>query len=351
MKRNIVLITLALMVLALCSTASFAQMTGTIKGKVTDQTGKPMVGATVIYQSVDSGRKYTLKTDKGGSYFSMGVQAGTYNIQLLQDNQMIYHVDNVPVKIANENNFDLNLAKEAAAQGQRPLSEEDKKKAEAIKQANEKIKGLNAKLAQAEEASKAGNCEQAATLLQEVAAVDQTHDIIFGRLGEYLMCAKKYPEAVESYKKAVALSPTRGEYHNNLGQAYLKAGQVDAAIAEYNTAAQNDPTNAGTYFFNLGAVLTNTGKVDQAIEAFDKALAADPNKADAYYWKGVNMLGKATVDKSGKMIAPPGTAEALNKYLELQPQGANAEGAKGLLASIGAPVQTSFGERKAQKKK
>jgi hypothetical protein len=47
------------------------------------------------------------------------------------------------------------------------------------------------------------------------------------------------------------------------------------------------------------------------------------------------------------MEAPPGTAEAFNKYLELQPSGQFAEPAKQMLASIGAAVETSFGKTKA----
>jgi hypothetical protein len=46
------------------------------------------------------------------------------------------------------------------------------------------------------------------------------------------------------------------------------------------------------------------------------------------------------------MIAPPGTAEAFNKYLELQPNGPHADEAKAMLASIGAPVETTFGTKK-----
>jgi hypothetical protein len=46
------------------------------------------------------------------------------------------------------------------------------------------------------------------------------------------------------------------------------------------------------------------------------------------------------------MTAPPGTAEAFNKYLELQPQGTYADAAKQMLASIGATVETSFGKGK-----
>jgi len=79
-------------------------------------------------------------------------------------------------------------------------------------------------------------------------------------------------------------------------------------------------------------------------------IAADPTKADAYYWKGVNMIGKATL-KGDKMVAPDGTADAFNKYLELAPTGTYAEPAKQMLASIGATVETQFGKKKAGAKK
>jgi len=84
---------------------------------------------------------------------------------------------------------------------------------------------------------------------------------------------------------------------------------------------------------------------NKANAAFDKAIAADPNRAEAYYWKGVNLLSKATL-KDNKMIAPPGTAENLNKYLALAPNGSHAESAKELLTSIGAKIETSFQKKK-----
>ena len=113
-------------------------------------------------------------------------------------------------------------------------------------------------------------------------------------------------------------------------------------MAECDKAAQLDPATAGQCYYNQGAILTNQGKVDEANAAFDKAIAADPTRADAYYQKGINLLGKATLGKDGKMVPAPGTAEALNKYLQLAPDGKNAQAAKDLLASIGAPVQTSL---------
>jgi hypothetical protein len=46
------------------------------------------------------------------------------------------------------------------------------------------------------------------------------------------------------------------------------------------------------------------------------------------------------------MVAAPGTAEAFQKYLELQPSGGHSEEAKAMLASIGAPIETSYGTKK-----
>ena len=51
------------------------------------------------------------------------------------------------------------------------------------------------------------------------------------------------------------------------------------------------------------------------------------------------------------MVAPPGTAETFQKYLELQPTGPYADVAKQMLASIGAPVETGYGKKKAPPKK
>ena len=54
------------------------------------------------------------------------------------------------------------------------------------------------------------------------------------------------------------------------------------------------------------------------------------------------LIGRATVGADQKMVAPPGTADAFQKYLSLKPDGANAEPAKAMLESMGSTVQTTF---------
>jgi tetratricopeptide (TPR) repeat protein len=242
------------------------------------------------------------------------------------------------------------------------MTPEQKAQQEKIQKENATIKTLNEKLAAASAAEQAGNYDQAIATLKEATTIDPNRDLLWFKLGDtYRNAAPKqtdpaqktqmYNDAIAAYQKALAIKPNDGAYLNNLGDVQAKAGKVDDAIKTFTRAAQSDPTHAAQYYFNLGAVLTNTGKVDDAVQAFDKAIAADPTKADAYYWKGVNMLGKATTDKTGKMTAPEGTAEAFNKYLELQPQGPYADAAKQMLGTIGAPVETSFGKGKKKTSK
>ena len=149
-------------------------------------------------------------------------------------------------------------------------------------------------------------------------------------------------------------SPTSSPYQNGPAGRCVRQvgsdGQGDAGVCQ-SRSSRLIPRTAGLYYYNEGAVLfTNTGKLDDAIAAFDKSIQIDPTRADAYYWKGVDLIGKATTGKDGKMVAPEGTADAFNKYLELQPTGKYADAAKQMLAMIGAPIQTTYGKQKPAKK-
>jgi tetratricopeptide (TPR) repeat protein len=354
MTKRIALFLLIAMMSILTVTAVAQQ--ASIKGVVKDEDGKPLVGATVELNNLDNGRKVSVKTDNHGQYYSIALLPGNYKINLLgSDGKLIFFLNNVPVRLAVENVYDIDLAQQkAAAAKESGLTEEQRQKNEKIKKENEKIKGINALLIQANAQMKDAKWDEAVATMEQASAQDQTHDVVYSTLAAAYLGDKKYPEAETAFTKAIQLAPATsksvGSYHNGLAEALVKQGKTDAAMAEYDKAAQLDPTGAGMYYYNEGAVLTNQGKPDEANQAFDKAIAAEPTRPDPYYQKGLNLLAKATLGKDGKMIPAPGTAEALNKYLELAPDGKYAQSAKDLLASIGASVQTTFGSQKKGKK-
>jgi tetratricopeptide (TPR) repeat protein len=341
--RNYIKLATVIFALSMCAAPLWAQISGTITGVAKDKDGKPISGATVQLVNTQTGTKYNLKTNSKGAYYSVGIGLGVYRATLIKDGQELDSHGNVVIEASGERQCDFDLAKdmaEAAAQQQKSASQQKE---------NEKIKNLNAVLKQAKELEGAGNYPQAVTILQQATQAAPNQDLVWAYLGDAQRGAKQYPEAIQSYQKALAIKPNDGPYMGQLADAYAKAGQTDKAVAQYAAAAAADPQNAGNYYFNEGAVLTNTNKPDEAIAAFDKSIQIDPNRADAYYWKGINLVGKATT-KDNKVVAPPGTSEAFNKYLELQPTGKYADAAKQMLASIGAPVETSYGKSKSGKK-
>jgi len=374
MKKYFILPLLLVLIVGLSAPLAFSQNTSSVKGVCKDTEGKPIAAAEVEWTGTETGHKYTLKTNNKGEYFSLGIVPGKYNVKLSKDGKEIYHISGFSVGL-DEADLDFDLKKEqaaqAAGQGKTPeqIKAEQEQQAKAAKEQNT-VKSLNAMLTDARTATTAGDFDKAISILNDANAIDATRDPIWASLADdYRFSApkqadpdekkKRYEMAAVDYQKAIDLRKANEQaqkdpennkklagYFNNMGEAYSRDNKLDDAIAAYNQAAQLAPENAASYYFNEGAVLTNAGKVDDAIAAFNKVIAADPNKALAYYWKGINLIGKATVGKDNKMVTPDGTAEAFQKYLQLDPTGPMAQTAKDMLASIGATVETGFGTKK-----
>ena len=104
-------------------------------------------------------------------------------------------------------------------------------------------------------------------------------------------------------------------------------------VADTTTAAASS-TNSSVSYFNACGTLYNSGKMEEAIVTCDKAIALDPSKAEAYFIKVSAQFGNGEVGKDGKYEVPPGTVEALDKYLELAPDGGHAQDVHAMLDSL-----------------
>ena len=373
----------------LLASAALAQ-TSSLEGDVKGEDGQPLKGALVKIERTDIKGSYKVKTDKKGHYFHAGLPLGTYKIILEVDGKDADFIDKVRSRLGDPvvNNFDLQRrkamqtqrqaqVKKAAETGQiskevsREMSAEEKKAMEAQIKAQQasmaKNKELNDAFNQGMENLKAKKYEDSVAGFVKAVAMDAKQYVIYANMAEaYMGLAGEKTGAeqtaamdkgLEAFTKAIEMKPEDASTHNNYALALAKAKKFPESQAELQKAATLDPPNAGKYFYNLGAVLVNTGQMEPAGEAFKKAIDADPKYADAQYQFGVYLVGKATTTADGKIIPPPGTIEAFQKYLELRPDGQFAEGAKGMIATLQSSVQTEYknpsapAQKKSTKKK
>ena len=363
--------------LALCAAAALAQ-TSSLEGDVKDEHGQLIKGALVKIDRKDIKGHYQVKTDKKGHYFHAGLPLGIYKITVEVDGKDRDTVDNVRTRLGDplDVNFDLHAnaaaqqAMEKAAETgeltkdqERQLSPEQKQAIEKrMKEQQAQIqknKALNDTFNQGKEAMAQKQWQQAVDAFNKGAELDPKQHVIWGNLADsYVGLAgtktgadadAAMAKAQEAFSKAIELKPDDPAYHNNYALLLAKMKKFDEAQGELTKAAQLDPTNAGKYYYNLGAVLVNTGQLDPAGAAFKKAIDAEPNYADAQYQYGVYLVSKATTSADGKIVPPPGTIEAFQKYLELKPDGPFADACKGMLQTLGGTVQTQFSNPAASK--
>jgi len=90
--------------------------------------------------------------------------------------------------------------------------------------------------------------------------------------------AKDYLTAVESYRKALSITPSSPIASFNLGNSYFRDTKTDLAMEQFGSIAESDapPTMRSGAFYNKGVVLTSQKKLPESIEAYKAALRLNP---------------------------------------------------------------------------
>lgn len=311
---------------------------GNIRGRILDREGKPLQGAVVRVEHLGSHQADDAKTNRNGEYSFIGLLAGQYKATAIVDGRAVMvRGEGTGNAIVVSNNtdtsvsFDLRNAPATppptpvapAKAGDDRAKEAEKKTAEELKAAfNAGVAAMNAK-----------NFEEAARQLQIAADKDPTQFAAFSNLGLALSNVKKYDEAAAAYRKSIALKSDDPAIHALLSLALANAGKVDEATLAVQEVAKLDAAMAGQSYYNLGAIHTNRGKSKEAVEAFNKAIEIDPKNSQAYYQLGIAHFASAETI--------PQAISALEKFLQLEPTGPNAEAAKQLIEAAKAQAPTT----------
>jgi tetratricopeptide (TPR) repeat protein len=343
--------------------AAYAQQqTGSIHGHAQDPAGTPLANAQIQLSTDGKTPLYTFNADQNGDYKGENIKPGTYVVTMFVKgpNDANYKpVDrNESVKIdpgANvAQDFDLSrpdYIKKLPPEQQKAIADAKAKNA-GIQQENVQVKNLNADLATARQDIKDKKFDEAASLMQRDSTAKPDAAVLWVELAIAQNGLKKYDDAITSAKKAIETNAAskkpspeiEAAAYNTLGEAYAGKNQIPEATAAYDAAAKAQPAQAGMFYSNEAIILAKSGApADAVAAAADKAIAADPNKPIPYYLKGQALIAKATVDpKTNRIVAPPGTEEAYQKYLQLDPNGPMAADAKNILEQIGSKQAKSY---------
>ncbi len=349
---------LALVVLALVPALAGAQdTTAKIHGHAQDPANAPIANAQVILSKDGKTPLFTFTTDANGDYKGEGIKPDEYYVTLFASPGKAIDRSENPVKFSTGTDtlqdFDLSRPEyvNKLPPEQKKALEEAKAKNAEINKENQNVGKLNDLLKQARADNQAKKYDEAASLMQQATVIKPDAAVLWLELGIAQTGLKKWDDATVSLKKALDLDTNskkpnpeiEAADNNALGEVYANSNKIPDATASYDAAAKLQPSNAAMYYTNETIVLSRTGQTDATIAAADKAIAADPKRPIPYYLKGQALIQKATVDpKTQKIVAPPGTAEAYNKYLELAPDGPMAPEAKSVLAEIGEKVNTKY---------
>ncbi|HEY6305750.1 MAG TPA: tetratricopeptide repeat protein [Candidatus Angelobacter sp.] len=341
--------------------------TGGVQGVVT-QNKQPAPNLQVVLTSNTTSKQYKTKTDKKGEYFLAGIIIDEYVLKLVDANGAVLYVNDRKVRLHGNDviPLDIDLSNPEASRGRvgtpadaeaQPASskmtkEQQKAEAARIKADNERIASMNEFIKQYQTAAQAQQWGEAEKALKQLLAVipDTTRWEFYQRLGDAQDRNNEQADALRNLDKGIEIAqaiiagkapsdphnpnPDPAKAKAGIGQMmvaegniYVKLGTPELATPLFAQATQDNPSPALAYY-NLCAAEFNSNKLDAAVAACDRSLAADPSRAEAWFLKG------SALYKIGKTDSSKVAVEALNKYLELDPNGQHANDAKSILQAV-----------------
>jgi tetratricopeptide (TPR) repeat protein len=134
----------------------------------------------------------------------------------------------------------------------------------------------------------AGSLEEAAAatlatgLVRPLSPPADQAETWFDRATEWEADPAQWDDAVDAYRRVVAVDPTYAAAWNNLGLLLHRMGRYEEARRAYLSALEQDATLCEAAY-NLGSLSDDLSDVEQAIRYYRNALELRPDYADAHF--------------------------------------------------------------------
>jgi tetratricopeptide (TPR) repeat protein len=304
-------------VLLVTAGTTFAQVRGKarLQGVVTDAaTSKPVEGATVTISPAEGGTQpIVVKTNSKGRWSALGLTNGAWNVDIAAKGFTTSRGS------VNASEFQPMPPINTALQAEAPKAEEP-------------------------------------TVAAAPGVPKEVIDAV--KLGQELMAAEKYKEAVVELEKALPALPDNMSLKQVAAQAYYKAGDLKNAIALLETVTASPESNNGivllltnlylengqldeakarlatlpadavsdpTVYVNIGILFLNKNNPAEAVTYLTSAVNMDMTRADSVYYRGLAYLQQKKTKEA---------KADFEKVLSLSPDSPEGHDAKPLLDSM-----------------
>lgn len=300
---------LAAAVLLLTAAPALAQR-GAIRGKITDPDGNPVPDVAVSIVLLDGGgRPVQVKTNDKGEFLRAGLPVQMYRVSFELEGweplQAMITVSDGSQAFINETLFPLPEGVLSQAQADR----------------------ADGHLQAAQDAFGDGDFARAVTEFHGFLELVPTSGPAHFNLAAAHERLSDFPSAIASYETAYELDPSMIEGLLAVADLYGRQQEWAQALDAFDRAMELVEGNA-VHLFNYAVYATNADRVDLADEFYAKAAAADPEFAPAFLQIG--MAAARDEDRDGAIAA-------FERYLELEPDGAQAATIQEILDQLREP--------------
>jgi tetratricopeptide (TPR) repeat protein len=148
-------------------------------------------------------------------------------------------------------------------------------------------------------------------------AQDNKHEQALFRLGCLQASQKRYPEAIETWKRYLKVTSGSADAYSNLAYCEELAGNPAAAESDYQRGVAKDPKNE-TCRVNYGLMLARHGRMNEAILQFQSVLTpAEVHYNLASVYELSNRKEMARLEYQQALELDPNMMEAKAKLAQL----------------------------------
>jgi tetratricopeptide (TPR) repeat protein len=163
---------------------------------------------------------------------------------------------------------------------------------------------------------------EAIEAFKKAIALSPLNAVRYKDAADVLFKVKRYREAIDLLELAVKHQLSFPDLYHYLSQATFALKDFKQASKYVRTALSADPENCA-YLNQLGICLKEIGELDEAVKAYNQVIKNDPTNVDALYNKAILLYGKGDKEEAVKLLEralrkKPDFPEATRKLDEIR---------------------------------